>query len=69
MKISRLTTTRLFTGLLAAVALLAAAGCRSTREGIADRVKEKSYFTPVNFNGEARLPVTLRRVQIGRAHV
>jgi len=48
--------------LLAGAALLLAAGCTSTREGIADRVKEKTYFTPANFNGEARLPVTLRRV-------
>lgn len=39
-----------------------AGGCQSAREDIMDRVQERKYFRPANFNGVARLPVTLRRV-------
>lgn len=56
------TLSRAALALLAGATLLLAAGCTSVREDAMDRLKEKAYFTPVNFNGEARLPVTLRRV-------
>jgi hypothetical protein len=53
---------RLVRLLTAALPLLLAAGCMSTREEAMDRIQQKTYFTPVNFNGVARLPVTLHRV-------
>ena len=34
----------------------------STREHVADKVHERKYFTPVNFTGDTRLPVSLHRV-------
>ena len=48
--------------ILPGLALGLATGCQSTREDIMDQVQEREYFQPRNFQGEARLPLTLHRV-------
>lgn len=40
---------------------LFAVGCASTREGLLHG-KQKEYYTPTNFSGDTRLPVSLHRV-------
>ena len=47
---------------LALALLLPLTGCMSARESVVDTVKERTYFTPRNYNGVDRLPVGLQRV-------
>ncbi len=59
---SRSILQRLPARILGGAALLLAAGCVSTREGIADDLRETQYFTPASFWAEPQLPTGLRRV-------
>ncbi len=47
---------------LAGFVLCLVGGCQSTRESFMDRVQEREYFQPTNYQGEARMPLAIRRV-------
>jgi len=49
-------------GFLFSLFLLFAAGCSAPAEGFLHKPGEKKYFTPTNFSGDTRLPVSLHRV-------
>jgi len=48
--------------ILCGVALLFAAGCESSPTALLHKGGKEKYFTPTNFSGDTRLPVSLHRV-------